>query len=132
MVKQIMIVDDEPDIVESAKVILEREGYRTISAINADECLEKLKKVTPDLILLDIMMPGMAVKEMLKRIKENKKWRNIKIIYLTVVRMAEAEKADLLKEVNIVDFIEKPFDINDLVRRVKKSTVVLKMDKARE
>jgi CheY-like chemotaxis protein len=127
-----MIVDDEPDIVESAKVILEREGYRTISAINADECLEKLKKVTPDLILLDIMMPGMAVKEMLKRIKENKKWRNIKIIYLTVVRMAEAEKADLLKEVNIVDFIEKPFDINDLVRRVKKSTVVLKMDKARE
>jgi len=120
MVKQIMIVDDEPDIVESAKVILEREGYRTISAINADECLEKLKKVIPDLILLDIMMPGMAVKEMLKRIRENKKWRNIKIIYLTVVRMSEAERADLLKEANIVDFIEKPFDITDLVRRVKK------------
>jgi CheY-like chemotaxis protein len=120
MVKQIMIVDDEPDIVESAKVILEREGYRTISAINADECLEKLKKVTPDLILLDIMMPGMTVKEMLKSVKENKKWRNIKIIYLTVVRMSEAEKADLLKGSNIVDFIEKPFDITDMVRRVKK------------
>ena len=120
MVKQIMIVDDEPDIVESAKVILEREGYRTISAINADECLEKLKKVTPDLILLDIMMPGMAVKEMLKSIRENKKWRNIKIIYLSVVRMSEAERDDLLKEANIVDFIEKPFDITDMVRRVKK------------
>jgi response regulator RpfG family c-di-GMP phosphodiesterase len=57
---------------------------------------------------------------MLKRIKENKKWRNIKIIYLTVVRMSEAERADLLKEANIVDFIEKPFDITNLVRRVKK------------
>ena len=120
MKKQIMIVDDVPDIVETVKAVLEKEGYEIISASSADECLEKLKKVTPDLILLDIMMPGMAVKEMLKSIRENKKWRNIKIIYLTVVRMSEAEKADLLKEANIIDFIEKPFDITNLVRRVKK------------
>ena len=62
----------------------------------------------------------MAVKELLKSIRGNKKWRNIKIIYLTVVRMSEVEKADLLKESNIVDFIERPFDITNLVRRVKK------------
>ena len=115
-----MVVDDVPDIVETVKTVLEKEEYEIISASSADECLEKLKKITPDLILLDIMMPGMVVKEMLKGIKENKKWRNIKIIYLTVVRMSEAEKADLLKEANIVDFIEKPFDITNLVRRVKK------------
>lgn len=120
MKTHIMIVDDVPDIVETVKTVLEKERYEITSASSADECLKKLKKVTPDLILLDIMMPGMAVKEMLKRIRENKKWRNIKIIYLTVVRMSEAERADLLKEANIVDFIEKPFDITDLVRRVKK------------
>jgi len=120
MKKHIMVVDDVPDIVETVKTVLEKEEYEIISASSADECLEKLKKITPDLILLDIMMPGMVVKEMLKGIKENKKWRNIKIIYLTVVRMSEVEKADLLKEANIVDFIEKPFDITNLVRRVKK------------
>jgi CheY-like chemotaxis protein len=120
MKNHIMVVDEVPDIVETVKTVLEKEGYEIISASSADECLEKLKKVTPDLILLDIMMPGMTVKEMLKRIRENKKWRNIKIIYLTVVRMSGAEKADLPKEANIVDFIEKPFDITDLVRRVKK------------
>jgi CheY-like chemotaxis protein len=120
MKKHIMVVDDVPDIVETVKAVLEKEGYEIISASSADDCLKKLKKVTPDLILLDIMMPGMTVKELLKKIRENKEWRNIKIIYLTVVRMSEAEKADLLKEVNVVDFVEKPFDINDLVRRVKK------------
>jgi CheY-like chemotaxis protein len=121
MKNHIMVVDDVPDIVELVKTLLEKEGYEIISAGSADECLKKLKKVTPDLILLDIMMPGMPVKEMLKKIRKNKKWRNIKIIYLTVVRMSEAEKADLLEEANIVDFIEKPFDINYLVRRVKKA-----------
>jgi CheY-like chemotaxis protein len=120
MKTHIMIVDDVPDIVETVKTVLEKERYEITSASSADECLKKLKKVTPDLILLDIMMPGMTVKEMLKRINKNKKWRNIKIIYLTVVRVSEAEKADLLNEANIVDFIEKPFDITDLVRRVKK------------
>jgi DNA-binding response OmpR family regulator len=121
MKKHIMVVDDEPDIVELVKILLEKEGYEIISASSADECLKKLKKVAPDLILLDIMMPGMPVKKMLERIRKNKKWRNIKIIYLTVVRMSEAEKSNLLQEANIVDFIEKPFDITDLVRRVKKA-----------
>jgi CheY-like chemotaxis protein len=121
MKKHIMVVDDEPDIVELFKILLEKEGYEIISANSADECLQKLKKATPDLILLDIMMSGMPVKEMLKRIMENEEWRNIKIIYLTVVRMSEAEKSNLLQEANIVDFIEKPFDITDLVRRVKKA-----------
>lgn len=120
MVKTIMIVDDEPDLRSTVRTVLEKEGFNVITAVNGDDCLKKLKKQKPDLILLDIMMPGMTVKEMLKSIRENKKWRNIKIIYLTVVRMAEAEKADLLKEANIVDFIEKPFDITDMVGRVKK------------
>ncbi len=121
MKKQIMVVDDMPDIVETVKAVLGKEGYEITSASSADECLKKLKQVTPDLILLDIMMPGMAVKEMLKRMRENIKWRDIRIIYLTVVRVSEAEKVDLLKDANILDFIEKPFDITDLVTRVKKA-----------
>lgn len=109
-----MIVDDEPDIRETVKTILKKEKYNVISANSGDDCLEKLKKEKPDLILMDIMMPGTPVKEVVKKIK------NIKIAYLSVVRTSEAEKEELLGQKNIVDFIQKPFDIKDLVKRVKK------------
>lgn len=112
--KTIMVVDDEADIRSSVKTILEKEGYEVVTAINGDDCLKKLEKVKPDLILLDIMMPGTPVREVVKKIK------GIKISYLSVVRTSEAEKEQLLKASNIVDFIQKPFDIKDLIKRVKK------------
>lgn len=116
MAKNIMIVDDEADIRNTVKIILEKNGYKIITAINGDDCLKKLKTEKPDLILLDVMMPGTPAREVVKKIK------NIKIAYLTVVRTSEAEKEELLGQKNIVDFIQKPFDIKDLVRRVKKIT----------
>ena len=114
MAKTIMIVDDEPDIRASVKSILEKQGYIVVVAVNGDDCLKKLKTTKPDLILMDIMMPGTPVREVVKKIKD------IKIAYLSVVRTSEAEKEDLFGQSNIVDFIQKPFDIKDLVARVKK------------
>ncbi|MBI4146828.1 response regulator [Candidatus Woesearchaeota archaeon] len=112
--KTIMIVDDEEDIRETAKTICEKAGYEVITAANGDDCLEKLKKAKPDLILMDIMMPGTPVKEVVKKIK------GVPIAYCSVVRTSDAEREQLLQEGNVVDFIQKPFDINDLLRRVKK------------
>jgi len=63
---------------------------------------------------MDIMMPGTPVKEIIPKIT------NTKIAYLSVVRTSEAEKEDLMKSKNIVDFIQKPFDINELLSKVKK------------
>ena len=114
MAKTIMIVDDEADIRKTVKSILLKNGFKVITANNADDCLKKLKKVKPALILLDIMMPGTPVKKAIKKIK------NVKIAYLTVVRAAEAEKEELVKQKNIVAFIQKPFDVDDLVKKVKK------------
>ena len=114
MAKKILVVDDEPDIRNSVKLILEKEGYEVAIAVNGDDCLKKLAKSKPDLILLDIMMPGTPVREVVKKIKGSK------IAYLSVVRTSEAEKEQLLKSSNIVDFIQKPFDIKDLIKRVKK------------
>jgi len=112
--KTIMIVDDEKDIRITVRTILEGKGYTVVEAVNGDDCLEKLKETKPDLILLDIMMPGTPVKQIVPQIK------NIKISYLSVVRTGEAEKEELLKQKNIVDFIQKPFDVNTLLERVKK------------
>lgn len=113
--KTIMIVDDEEDIRKTVKTILERNGYKVITANNADDCLKKIKAGDkPALILMDIMMPGTPVKYIIPKLG------NIRIAYLSVVRTSEAEKEDLMKNKNIVDFIQKPFDIAELLKRVKK------------
>jgi CheY-like chemotaxis protein len=114
--KKIMIVDDEPDNVETVRMLLEKERYEVVEASNGDKCLKELEgmKEKPDLILMDVMMPGTPVKKVVDQIK------GVKIAYLTVVRTSEAEKEDLLGSKNVVDFIQKPFDINDLVKKVKK------------
>jgi len=109
-----MIVDDEPDIRSSVKTILEKEGYKVVSATNADDALKKLATIKPNLILLDIMMPGTPVREAVPKMK------GVKIAYLSVVRTSEAEKEELTKSKNIVGFIQKPFEIKTLIQNVKK------------
>jgi DNA-binding NtrC family response regulator len=110
MVKRVMIVDDEEDIRNSVKQILERDGYYIEMAVNGDDCLKKIGKFKPDLILMDIMMPGTPVKKVVKKIKG-------KVAYVSVVRMTEAEKENLIGK-NIVGFIQKPFDIGQLSQKV--------------
>ena len=114
MKKTIMVVDDEPDNIATVRTVLKANKYKVITAVNGDDCLKKLKSSKPDLILVDIMMPGTPVREVVKKIK------NTKIAYLSVVRIYEAEKEELLGQKNIVDFIRKPFDINELLKKVKK------------
>jgi len=113
MTKTILVVDDEPDIRDSVKMILETNGYRVITASNGDECLNTLKTETPDLILLDIMMPGTPVSDIVKKITD------IKIAFMSVVRISDARKRGLCENENIVDFFQKPFNVADLIDRVE-------------
>ena len=76
MAKKIMIVDDEPTLVELVTAILKQKGFDVIPAYNGKECLEKLEKVKPDLILMDMMMPGMSGRETTKKIRANPKTKN--------------------------------------------------------
>ena len=119
MTKTILVVDDDPDVRNTIKSVLEKNKYKVITASSADECLKKLAKESVDLILLDIMMPGMAVKEAISKIT------GIKIMYVTAVQMSEAERKELLKDKDIVGFIQKPFDIKDLVEKVKAAIGVM-------
>jgi len=111
--KIILVVDDEPDIRESVKMILEMNGYSVVMASNGDDCLAKVEKYKPDLILLDIMMPGKPVNDVVKNIHD------IKIAFMSVVRISDARKRGLCTQDNIVDFFQKPFNVTELVERVE-------------
>ena len=115
-----MIVDDDPAQIFTVEEILkEAEGkYKVISANSGRDCLQLLKNnEIPDIILLDIMMPEMSGWETLDRLKENKDWRDIPIVFLTARTDKVAENAGrFLGE----DYIEKPYEPEDLMRRIDK------------
>ena len=112
--KTIMVVDDEKDIRDTIQTILEKAGYKVITAVNGDDCLKKLRKEKPDLIIMDVMMPGTPVRDIVPKIT------GTKIAYLSIVKISEAERESLLKTKNVVDFIQKPFSVEELLKRVKK------------
>ena len=117
--KIILVVDDEPDILETISEILNLEGYTVFTARNGNECLEKLDDIIPDIILLDIMMPGLTTKEILDQIEQDERLKDTKIIFITAVGMTEAEKEELLSREKVVDFIQKPFELDELLSKVK-------------
>jgi len=110
--KTILVVDDDVDIMESVKIILETQGYGVVTAAKGDDCLKILQESTPDLILLDIMMPGTPIKKVVEQIKD------IKIAFMSVVKISEARQQGLCEQSNIVDFFQKPFNTTDLINRI--------------
>ena len=118
--KKIMVVDDEPSLVELLRAILSQEGFDVLTAYSGSECLEKLKTERPDLILMDMMMPGMSGRETTEKIRKDPRTKGLKVCFLTVARFSEVGK-DSLKSLSVSDYITKPFDNKDLVKRVKKA-----------
>ena len=116
MVKRIMVVDDNPDVILSVKHGLEgMDDYQITGVESGEKCLELLQTDMPDLILLDIMMPGMSGWKTFDRIKENNTWKKIPIVFLTARTDRVAKNAGgFLAE----DYIEKPFDAHELHKRI--------------
>jgi CheY-like chemotaxis protein len=118
--KKIMIVDDDPDVRISVKHALEYycSDYNVICVESGNMCYERLRNnEIPDLILLDIMMPGMSGWMLSDRLRENPSWKNIPIVFLTARtdKFSEEIGKKLCK-----DYIKKPFDIEDLKKRIDK------------
>jgi len=121
MVKKIMIVDDNPDILLSIKNGLEvvAGDYEVIGVESGEKCLELLETETPDLILLDIMMPEMSGWETFDKLKGNASWGKIPVVFLTARTDRVAKNAGgFLGD----DYIEKPFEIAELKRRIDEIT----------
>jgi len=126
--KKILIVDDDPDIVESMKLTLEVYGYETFEASNGKEGLEKLKEVNPDLIILDVMMDGdtegfHVAYKLRTPDPEYAAYSKIPILMLTAIgkvkRMSFSPETDG-DYLPVDDFVEKPISPHVLVEKVKK------------
>jgi phosphate regulon transcriptional regulator PhoB len=117
MTKKILIVDDEPDLVELASYNLKKEGFSVSSAVDGEEALQMIRGKHFDLILLDLMLPGIHGIELCRILKNNPKTENIAVVMLT----AKGEVSDKVHglESGADDYITKPFSPKELIARVK-------------
>ncbi|HWP98044.1 MAG TPA: response regulator transcription factor [Syntrophomonadaceae bacterium] len=115
--KKILVVDDETHIVELVKFNLEKDGFEVLSAYDGRSGIDMVKNQSPDLILLDIMLPGMDGLKVCRSLKQDSHFSGIPIIMLT----AKAEEFDTVLglEMGADDYIKKPFSPRELVARVK-------------
>ena len=117
MAKYVLIVDDAPNIVLSLEFLMKKEGYEVYSVSNGEEAMAAIEAKTPDLILLDVMMPRKDGYEVCQELRANQDWNDIKIIMLTAKgRDVEREKGLAL---GADDYVTKPFATQELVRKVK-------------
>ncbi len=113
---RILIVDDTPDNIQVLGMILKEEGYQTTVALTGVQALRHIEKISPDLILLDIMMPEMDGFETCRHLKRSERTRDIPIIFLT----AKTDTEDIVRGLRMgaVDYITKPFRREELTARV--------------
>jgi two-component system alkaline phosphatase synthesis response regulator PhoP len=116
--ERILIVDDEEDVLELVRYNLDRSGYQTETASSGEEALSKARKSSPDLIILDLMLPGIDGLEVCKKLKSDVKTEQIPIVMLT----AKGDESDIVTglELGAEDYVTKPFSPKILIARVRR------------
>jgi DNA-binding response OmpR family regulator len=114
---KILVVDDEPNIVQTLQDRLEMNEYQVITAGNGREGLEKVEQERPDVILLDVIMPIMDGHEMLEMLRKQPGGRDVSVIMLT----ARSQTQDIARAnaCGIDDYIVKPFDLSELLEKIE-------------
>lgn len=115
--KKILIVDDEQDIVESLKFVLETANFTCYCAYNGEDGLRLAKELVPDLIILDVMMPKINGFKISRLLKYDAKYKNIPILMVTA-RTQEEDKL-IGEETGADEYITKPFELDEVVKKVE-------------
>lgn len=117
MSKRILIVDDEPDLVKVLRMRLIENKFEVDTAMSGQEVFEKLSQQTPDLIILDIMMPHMSGAEVASKLKQNPNTSRIPIIFVSALhtKQEEKDKGNLIGE-NVI--FAKPYDMKALLPKI--------------
>jgi len=114
---EIFVVDDDRDVAQSIELALRRRGFRVTLAHSGVEALKLLRRYRPDLVLLDVLMPGMSGIEVCRRLRADENTANLPIIFLTA-RGRERDRIEGLRA-GADDYLGKPFNLEELILRVK-------------
>lgn len=116
---KIVYIEDAPEMIQLVSLILSREGFNLIGALGGREGLDTVRRVKPDLVLLDLMMPDMNGWEVYRRMRDDEEMKHIPVIVITV-RAEQEEKAAGLYRHRVDDYVTKPFDVDDLLHRIER------------
>lgn len=118
MPKKILLIEDEPHIVAALRFLLQREGLHVSDHDNGGNALEKIRSVSPDLIILDIMLPEKSGMLILEEIREDGDLKDLPVLMLTAKGQRKDREAAETAGASL--FMTKPFDNNELLKNVKK------------
>jgi DNA-binding response OmpR family regulator len=121
MERTVLIIEDEKLIIVSTQMVLEAAGFRVESATNGEDGIAKARSLSPDLILLDIMMPGIDGWETLTRLKRDQATANVPVIIFTAREHARGHQKSA--EMGAADYFRKPFEPDELIELVEKHAV---------
>ncbi|MDM8557810.1 response regulator [Candidatus Parabeggiatoa sp. HSG14] len=130
MTNKILIVDDEPNNLDVLRNCLRDAGFKVIAAKDGKDAIKRITHIKPDIILLDIIMPGMDGFETCSRLKQNEVTKDTPIIFIT----AKTESVDKVKglEIGAVDYIIKPFQLEEVIARINKHLTIHNLQKQLE
>lgn len=122
----LLVVDDEPDFVEIFGAKLSRAGFRVEGAMSGEEGIRKTQALKPDLVLLDVKMPGMSGAEMLFKLKENPATRDVRVVFITSMGDPRADVQDVAavsdkfsREAGALGYVRKSDDLDKVVEQVR-------------
>ncbi|MBF0494038.1 MAG: response regulator [Candidatus Omnitrophica bacterium] len=119
MPRNIIIVDDEPDLVKFSSYRLKYAGYDVVSASDAETALEMMRSNVPDLVFLDVHLPGMSGYDLCKIIKNDEALKKICVIFFSATSQLD-EIEQKIKELNAQGYVRKPFEPHELLDAAKK------------
>ncbi|MDH4136549.1 MAG: response regulator [Anaerolineae bacterium] len=117
--KKVLCIEDEPEMIDLIRLILERKGFEVLGAVGGEEGLEVIRRERPDLILLDLMMPEVDGWEVYRQMKADEQLKDIPVIVVT----AKAQSIDKVLGLHIAkvdDYVTKPFGPQELLKSVNK------------
>lgn len=118
--KRILVVDDEPDVIQIVSAVLKTKGYEVETGTDGQACLDAVSRRRPDLVLIDLMMPIVSGLEVVRRLRRDDELKTIPIIVMSAAAKESGKSEDFFREgLGIEDFIAKPFDPLALLGRVE-------------
>lgn len=117
MGQQVLLVEDEPNIIEAVGFILARDGWNVATHANGETAIDEIRRVSPDVLVLDVMLPGRSGFEILKDLRADADWRDLPVLMLTA--RGQDKDRDFATKLGATRFMTKPFSNAKLLEAVR-------------